>query len=93
MSLLDFPPLDRSGCPYCIQELNGRLVYGSEEDVDLCAKAELVIAYFLIIFVLWLLLCEVEQALNKTSCFWSQGVVWEWALTFPNFEVNYEFRI
>ncbi|MFH4984960.1 hypothetical protein AB6A40_011669 [Gnathostoma spinigerum] len=45
MSLLDFPPLEQDGRKYCLQELNGRLISGVREDVDIAAKTEMLAKY------------------------------------------------
>lgn len=42
MSLLEFPPFDDTEASYCIQELNGRLIYGSRDEVELASRSELV---------------------------------------------------
>lgn len=45
MSLLEFPPLSQADFPYCLQEVNGRLFYGSKEDVERISKSNLLCDY------------------------------------------------
>ena len=45
MSLLEFSPVDQAETSYCIQELNGRLIYGSREEVNLASQCDLLRDY------------------------------------------------
>lgn len=42
MSILEFPPLGGKDQPYALYEMNGRIVYGSIEEVEAVSTSDMV---------------------------------------------------